>query len=104
MEVSISKDELKVAVKEVLTDMGYTPTKVANGKSISFEEFCKKYGRGHGKAWIKQKIFYRYKPDFVSNIHPGKGRSFRISDGLAAEWFAKHEKEIDWDEPLERDK
>ena len=39
-----------------------------------------------------------------SNIHPGKGRSFRISDGLAAEWFAKHEKEIDWDEPLERDK
>lgn len=104
MEVSISKDELKVAVKEILTDMGYTPTKAANGKSISFEEFCKKYGRGHGKAWIKEKIFYRYKPDFVSNIHPGKGRSFRISDGLAAEWFAKHEKEIDWDEPLEKDK
>ena len=104
MEVSISKDELKVAVKEILTDMGYTPTKAANGKSISFEEFYKKYGRGHGKAWIKEKIFYRYKPDFVSNIHPGKGRSFRISDGLAAEWFAKHEKEIDWDEPLERNK
>ena len=74
------------------------------GKTTVFEEFCKKYGRGHGKAWIKEKIFYRYKPDFVSNIHPGKGRSFRISDGLAAEWFAKHEKEIDWDEPLERDK
>ena len=38
--------------------MGYMSVKETNGKSLSFEEFCKKYGHGHGKAWIKEKIAY----------------------------------------------
>lgn len=97
MELTISEDELTNAVDEVMAKRGYVPIEQLVGKTISIQEFAQKYAKPHGTAWVKRNILYPFKPDWCSNIHPGRGGKMTIFEYPAAIWMNEHRKEIDWD-------
>ena len=96
MELTIPEDELTNAVDEVMAKRGYVPIEQLVGKTISIDEFAKKYAKPHGSAWVKRNILYPFKPDWCSNIHPGRGGKMTIFEYPAAIWMNEHRKEIDW--------
>ena len=96
MEIIIPPEQLKKAIKEAVIDMGLVPKSTLVGRSIGIDEFRKKYCGGRSMAWVKEEIFYKFKPDWVDNIHPGRGRKITIFEYPAAEWMDKHRKEINW--------
>ncbi|MDF7683374.1 hypothetical protein PT287_07650 [Lactobacillus sp. ESL0679] len=67
----------------------------ATGQIINLNEFNKKYVK-KTPDWIKQNIFYEFKPSWVEDIHPGKGKAFRIHEDEAKQWMKDHRHEIDW--------
>ena len=97
MELTIPEDELTNAVDEIMSKRGYVPENQIVGRTISIDEFAQKYCYPHGKAWVKRNILYPFKPDWCSNIHPGRGGKMTIFEQDAAVWMQKHRKEIDWD-------
>ena len=97
MELKIPEDELTNAVDEVMAKRGYVPENQIVGRTISIQEFAQKYAKPHGTAWVKRNILYPFKPDWCSNIHPGRGGKMTIFEYPAAIWMQKHRKEIDWD-------
>lgn len=66
---------------------------------INLNEFNKKYVK-KTPDWIKQNIFYEFKPSWVEDIHPGKGKAFRIHEDEASQWMKEHRHEIDWNAKL----
>lgn len=96
MQVTISKDELKQTIVEIMDEMGFVPKESIEGKTITLGQFKKKYCPGKSLDWIKTEIFYKYKPDFVANIHPGTGSSFRIYEKQAANWMEKNKEKLPW--------
>ena len=96
MEIIIPPEQLKKAIKEAVIDMGLVPKSTLVGRSIGIDEFRKKYCGGRSRAWVKEEIFYKFKPDWVDNIHPGRGRKITIFEYPAAEWMNEHRKEINW--------
>ena len=76
---------------------GYVPEEQIVGRTISIDEFAKKYAKPHGSAWVKRNILYPFQPDWCSNIHPGRGGKMTIFEYPAAIWMNEHRKEIDWD-------
>ena len=78
MELTISEDELTNAVDEVMAKRGYVPENQIVGRTISIDEFAKKYAKPHGSAWVKRNVLYPFQPDWCSNIHPGRGGKMTI--------------------------
>ena len=97
MELTIPEDELTNAVDEIMSKRGYVPENQIVEKTISIDEFAKKYAKPHGPAWVKRNILYPFEPDWCSNIHPGRGGKMTIFEYPAAIWMNEHRKEIDWD-------
>lgn len=97
VQLTISTDELALAVDEIMTKRGYVPEEQIIGRTISIDEFAKKYAKPHGSAWVKRNILYPFQPDWCSNIHPGRGGKMTIFEYPAAIWMNEHRKEIDWD-------
>ena len=95
MELTISEDELTNAVDEIMAKRGYVPKNQIVGRTISITEFAQKYCYPHGSAWVKRNILYPFKPDWCSNIHPGRGGKMTLFEYPAAIWIQKHRKEID---------
>ncbi|WEV40328.1 DUF771 domain-containing protein [Lactobacillus sp. ESL0681] len=73
----------------------------ASGQIINLNEFNKKYIK-KTPDWIKQNIFYEFNPDWVEDIHPGKGKAFRIHEDEAKQWLKEHRQQIDWNAKLRR--
>lgn len=94
MQLTISNSELTKAVDKIMAKRGYVPEIV--GKTISLQEFAKKYCYPHGIEWVKAEILYKFKPDWVADITPGRGHSFTVFEYPAAIWMNKHRKEINW--------
>ena len=97
MQLQINDTELQKAVDQIMKERGYVPEKQLQGRTISIDEFAKKYAKPHGTAWVKRNILYPFEPDWVSNIHPGRGGKMTIFEYPAAIWMNEHRKEIDWD-------
>lgn len=91
-----SKEDFQKAVLDVVKQYGLVPENSNEGRHINLTEFCEKYCKGKSKNWVKEEIFYKYKPDWVKDIHPGHGRRFIISELKAARWMEKHDKELNW--------
>ena len=96
MQLQINDTELQKAVDQIMKERGYVPEEQLQGRTISIDEFAKKYAKPHGSAWVKRNILYPFKPDWCSNIHPGRGGKMTIFEYPAAIWMNKHRKEIDW--------
>lgn len=94
MEIKIDENELKELIKEVLVKEGIIPTRQT--ATISLKEFARKYCYPHGIDWVKQEILYKYKPDWVANVHPGKGRGFTVFENEAAYWMIKNRHKLNW--------
>lgn len=94
MEIKIDDDELKELIKEVLKEEGLIPTKQT--ATISLKEFARKYCYPHGVDWTKAEILYKYKPAWVADIHPGKGRAFTVFETEAADWMEKNRHKLNW--------
>lgn len=94
MQITISSEEIKKVVSEIMKEQGYVPEESLNGKTIGIKEFAKKYCCPHGTDWVKSEIFYKFHPDWVLNIHPGSGQGFTIFEKPAAEWMEKHRDEV----------
>lgn len=94
MEIKIDEGELKKLIKEVLKEEGLIPTKQT--ATISLKEFARKYCYPHGVDWVKQEILYKYKPTWISSIHPGKGRAFAVFENEAADWMLKNRHKLNW--------
>lgn len=94
MEIKIDEGELKKLIKEVLKEEGLIPTKQT--ATISLKEFARKYCYPHGVDWVKQEILYKYKPTWISSIHPGKGRAFTVFETEAADWMLKNRHKLNW--------
>ena len=89
-------DELaKLITPKVLTMVQDNIQEDVIGKIINLDEFNDKYVKKTPK-WIKQNIFYEFQPDWVEDIHPGKGKAFRIHEYAAKEWMEEHRHQIDW--------
>lgn len=96
MQLVINDTELQKAVDQVMRERGYVPAEQLQGRTIGINEFTKKYCYPHGKDWVKKNILYKFKPDWVQNLHPGPGHRFAIFEYDASLWMQKHQKEIDW--------
>lgn len=96
MEIVIPPDQLNEAITSAVIKLDLVPRNLLIGKTIDLDEFRKKYCGGRSKQWVKQEIFYKFKPDWVDDIHPGRGRKITIFEYPAAEWMEKHRKEINW--------
>ncbi|WP_297819826.1 DUF771 domain-containing protein [uncultured Lactobacillus sp.] len=96
MQITIPREELKQAIVEIMDEMGFEPKKTNEGKTITLTQFKKKFCPGKSIDWIKEEIFYKYKPDFVADIHPGKGRQIRIYEKEAARWMEKNKRKLPW--------
>ena len=96
MQFTIDNAEIIKAVDEIMKERGYVPEDSIKGKTIGIKEFAKKYCYPQGIDWVKAEIFYKFKPNWVIDIHPGVGRGFTIFEDEAAEWMKEHRKEIDW--------
>lgn len=94
MNFQIDKNELKELIKEVLKEEELIPTEQT--QAISLREFAKKYCYPHGVDWVKQEILYKYKPDWVASIHPGKGRGFTVFESEAADWMKENRHKLNW--------
>lgn len=97
MQLVINDIELQKAVDQIMKERGYVPAEQLQGRTISIDEFAKKYAKPHGQAWVKRNILYPFQPDWCSNIHPGRGGKMTIFEYPAAIWMNEHRKEIDWD-------
>jgi hypothetical protein len=97
VEIAVDNKSFNEAVIEAVKALDLVPKSTLTGRTISLDEFRKKYCGGKSKDWVKEQIFYTFKPDFVQNIHPGHGSRFIIFERPAAEWMEKHRKEIEWD-------
>ena len=97
MQLVINDIELQKAVDQIMKERGYVPAEQLQGRTISIDEFAKKYAKPHGPAWVKRNILYPFQPDWCSNIHPGRGGKMTIFEYPAAIWMNEHRKEIDWD-------
>lgn len=97
MQLVINDTELQKAVDQIMKERGYVPEEQLQGRTISIDEFSKKYAKPHGQAWVKRNILYPFQPDWCSNIHPGRGGKMTIFEYPAAIWMNEHRKEIDWD-------
>ena len=78
MQFTIDNAEIIKAVDEIMKERGYVPEDSIKGKTIGIKEFAKKYCYPHGIDWVKAEIFYKFKPNWVIDIHPGVGRGFTI--------------------------
>lgn len=96
MQVVIPPDQLNEAIQKAVIKLDLVPRNSLIGKTIDLDEFRKKYCGGRSKQWVKQEIFYKFKPDWVDDIHPGRGRKITIFEYPAAEWMENHRKEINW--------
>lgn len=96
MQAIIPPDQLKQTIEKTVIEMDLVPRSNLLGKTIDLEEFRKKYCGGRSKAWVKEEIFYKFKPDWVDDYHPGRGRKITIFEYPAAEWMNEHRKEINW--------
>ncbi|MBP2056978.1 hypothetical protein J2Z60_000140 [Lactobacillus colini] len=96
MKLEVNDAILTEAVDKIMRQRGYVPEDELTGKTITIREFAKKYCYPHGISWVKSEIFYRFKPDWVADLYPGRGRSFTIFEKPAAEWMEKHRSEINW--------
>lgn len=94
MEIKIDNSELKKLIKEVLTEEGIIPTRQT--ATISLKEFARKYCYPHSVDWAKSEILYKYKPSWVANIHPGKGRGFTVFESEAASWMKENRHKLNW--------
>lgn len=94
MEIKIDENELKKLVKKVLEEEGIIPTRQT--ATISLKEFARKYCYPHGVDWAKQEILYKYKPNWVASIHPGRGRGFTVFESEAADWMNKNRHKLNW--------
>lgn len=99
MNLTLSNDDLKVAIKEVIQEMGIASENI-DGRTINLEEFRKKYCGGRSKEWVKQEILYKFEPEWVANIYPGQGGHFIIFEKQAAEWMEVNKFRIDWNAKL----
>lgn len=97
MQLVINDTELQKAVDQIMKERGYVPEEQLQGRTISIDEFAKKYAKPHGQAWVKRNILYPFQPDWCSNIHPGRGGKMTIFEYPAAIWMNEHRKEIDCD-------
>ena len=97
MQLAIDEVSMEQIIDQVMKKRGYIPENQIVGKTISIDEFARKYCYPHGKAWVKRNILYPFQPDWCSNIHPGRGGKMTIFEQDAAVWMQKHRKEIDWD-------
>lgn len=97
MQLAIEDSSLEQVVDLIMKKRGYVPENQIVGRTIGIDEFAQKYCYPHGKAWVKRNILYPFKPDWCSNIHPGRGGKMTIFEQDAAVWMQKHRKEIDWD-------
>lgn len=95
MEIKIDENELKKLIKEVLTEEGIIPNG-GRGNTISLKEFVRKYCYPHGVDWAKSEILYKYKPNWVASIHPGRGRGFTVFESEAADWMKKNRHKLNW--------
>lgn len=94
MEIKIDNSELKELIKEVLKEEGIIPTRRTT--TISLKEFARKYCYPHSVDWVKSEILYKYKPTWISSIHPGRGRGFTIFENEAADWMIKNRHKLNW--------
>ena len=96
MQLAIDEASMEQLIDQVMIKRGYVPENQIVGRTISIDEFAKKYAKPHGSAWVKRNILYPFQPDWCSNIHPGRGGKMTIFEQDAAVWMQKHRKEIDW--------
>lgn len=96
MELKIDDSLLQEAIDKAMKAKGYMPEDSIKGRTISIKEFAKKYCYPHSSEWVKVNIFYKFKPDWVADLTPGKGRAFTIFEYPASLWMEKHRKDIDW--------
>lgn len=96
MQLTIDDDVIQRAVDKAMFDRGYVPIDSVKGRTIGLREFTKKYCYPHGINWVKKNIIYKFKPDWVQNIHPGTSGAYGIFEYPAALWMNEHRKEIDW--------
>lgn len=96
MHLEIDEAVLNDAVNKIMRQQGYVPENDVIGRTISIKDFAKKYCYPHGVDWVKEEIFYKFKPDWVADLHPGQGRSFTIFEYPAAKWMEEHREEINW--------
>lgn len=100
MDVKLKNEELE-KISDEITERVLEKVKTrlkeeTIGKVIGIKEFNRKYVK-KTPNWIKQYIFYEFKPDWVENIYPGKGTAFRIHEHDAAKWMEEHRHQIDWE-------
>lgn len=96
MQINVDASQLVKAVDEIMTKQGYKPANQLIGHTIGIKEFARKYCYPHSINWVKENILYKYKPDWVADLHPDRGRAFTIFEYPAAQWMEEHRRDIDW--------
>ena len=58
MQLAIEDSSLEQVVDLIMKKRGYVPENQIVGRTISIDEFAKKYAKPHGTAWVKRNILY----------------------------------------------
>lgn len=91
---------LEDMVDQILEKKGYLPLDLGydklEGRTISIDEFRKRFCGGRSATWVKTHIFYPFQPSWVVDVHPGKGQAYTIFAKPAAKWMEKNRDKINW--------
>lgn len=101
MQFEIPQAVIDAAVLKAVKKLDLVPRETVEGRIIDLKTFNEKYVK-KSPAWIKHFIFYKFKPDWVEDLYPGKGTAYRIHEYQAAKWMEKHNKDIDWEGKIEQ--
>ena len=63
MQLAIEDSSLEQVVDLIMKKRGYVPENQIVGRTISIDEFAKKYAKPHGSAWVKRNVLYPFQPD-----------------------------------------
>lgn len=96
LAIQIPQEMIDKAVYRTVERLHLVPADTIEGKTIGLDDFRKKYCASKAPDWVRIFIFDKFKPDWVLNVHPGRGKKTVIFEYPAAKWMNKHRKQIDW--------
>lgn len=105
MKLQVEDKDIKNMLDELMEERDYQPAQTIEGRTISIDEFRKKYCGNRGREWVRVFIFDEFAETDYENggfvLNPrGQGARTIIFEKPAAEWMEKNRRRIDWNGSL----
>lgn len=98
--VQLNSAQLNELADMIATKLNSNKSTDSLPKTLNFEEFTKRYGRGHGRDWVKYYLLDIPEVQTFMSKRRGKGYPLRCLDVAKADrFFIENGDKIDWNAP-----